>query len=124
MGKLTAIKPALPTLAPRVGYAPGDEQGGERQRRDTQPWRAWYKTARWQKLRREVLTRDGMICQRSGVLCLGTGSDPSAPVVNHIRPHKGDPALFWNIDNLETVQKQVHDSDIQREERRAEHPRN
>src|SRR5690606_38696016 len=102
----------------RIGYAPGDEKARDRQRRDTQPWRAWYKTARWERLRQQVLLRDLYTCQRTGELCTGKGNQPNAPVVNHKRPHRGDPALFWDIDNLECVTKAAHDSMVQAEERR------
>jgi 5-methylcytosine-specific restriction endonuclease McrA len=65
-----------------------------------------------------VLVRDLFTCQRTGQLCTGKGHAPDAPVVNHKRPHRGDPALFWSIENLETVTKAVHDGLIQSEERR------
>ena len=88
-----------------------------------QPWRAWYKTARWARLRQAVLVRDAYTCQRSGVLCIGRHPAPNSPVVNHKRPHRGDERLFWSPDNLETVSKAVHDSDIQREEQASLHTR-
>jgi hypothetical protein len=39
-------------------------------------------------------------------------------VANHKIPHRGDPVLFWDINNIETVTKAVHDSLIQSEERK------
>ena len=93
------------------------EQG--RQRYTSTPWRAWYKTAQWQRLREEVFVRDAYICQRTGQLCNGRGNEPYAPVANHKKPHRGDPVLFWDINNIETVTKAVHDGRIQREERRG-----
>jgi len=81
------------------------------------PWRKWYNTARWERLRQQVFVRDGYVCQRSGVLCVGKHPAPNSPVANHKVPHKGDPKLFWDIDNLETVAKEVHDGLIQSEER-------
>lgn len=119
MAPLKALAPALGALKPRLGYAPGDEKARDRNRRDTQPWRAWYKTARWEKLRQAVFLRDGYTCRRTGELCIGKANEPNAPVANHKQPHRGDPVLFWSIDNVETVAKHVHDSMIQREERRA-----
>lgn len=119
MGKLSSLKPTLGTLPPRLGYAPGDEKARDRHRAQTQHWRNWYKTARWEKMRQQVLSRDLYTCQRTGELCTGKGNMPNAPVVNHKTPHRGDPALFWDIDNLETVTKAVHDGLVQREERRA-----
>ena len=75
-GKLSNLKPSLSTLAPRLGYAPGDEKARDRQRRDTQPWRTWYKTARWERLRKQVLVRDLYTCQRTGELWMHGGEKP------------------------------------------------
>lgn len=93
-----------------------NEQQRSRQRDATQPWRAWYKTARWQKLKLSVHVRDMYVCQRTGVICLGKYPAPNSPVANHKQPHRGDPELFWDPDNIETIAKSVHDSDVQREE--------
>lgn len=43
--------------------------------------------------------------------------------MNHKRPHRGDERLFWDPNNLETVSKAVHDSEIQREEQDSLHQR-
>lgn len=117
MPKLTSLKPRLGTMPGRFSYTVGDEKARNRYRSATQPWRAWYKTARWQLLRQLVLKRDKWTCQRTGELCIGKGNEPNAPVVNHKRPHRGDQAAFWDIDNLEVVAKHVHDSEVQSEER-------
>ena len=82
-----------------------------------------YKTQRWQDLRRERLIRDNYTCQRTGRICGGTYPAPDSPVVNHKTPHRGDEALFWDIENLETVTKAVHDSEIQKEEQASLHER-
>jgi 5-methylcytosine-specific restriction protein A len=123
MAKLTALKANVALLAPRLGYAPGDSRAADRQRSAQQPWRQWYKTARWGALRQAVLARDHYTCQRTGALCLGKPPAPDSPVVNHKRPHRGDPKLFWDIGNLETVTKAVHDSLIQKEEQSIPHGR-
>lgn len=75
-----------------------------------------YSSARWKKLRLKCFVRDHWICQRSGVACIGGKNAPDSAVANHIIPHKGDPKLFWDLDNLETVTKEVHDSLIRKEE--------
>ena len=80
-------------------------------------YRGWYKLKRWQDLRQAVLVRDLYVCQQTGVLLIGRAPAPNSPVVDHIRPHRGDPALFWSIDNLQSVSKAWHDSDKQRIER-------
>lgn len=83
------------------------------------PWRSWYKTRRWQLIREEAFARDGYVCRQTGVLCSGTGNDWNAPVADHIVAHEGDPKLFWDVDNVQTVTKQWHDTVKQRQERAA-----
>jgi 5-methylcytosine-specific restriction enzyme A len=116
MGKLSALKPRLSTLAPRLGRVEGDKAGQERDRDNRNGWRAWYKTERWKRLRAQVFLRDLYTCQRTGVVCVGRHPAPNSPVANHKTPHRGDPDLFWDINNIETVTKEVHDKLIQREE--------
>jgi 5-methylcytosine-specific restriction enzyme A len=111
----------LKTLANRLGGArprlavrdSGDRRGFD-QERDRQPWRRWYKTARWQALRWAVLVRDGFTCQ----MCGRVEPDSSRLVADHRQPHRGDEALFWDARNLWTLCKSpCHDSVKQREER-------
>ena len=87
------------------------------------PWKAWYNSRRWRDLRAAVLVRDAYVCQRSGALCSGVHPAGNSPVVNHKVPHRGQEALFWDIENLETVTKEVHDSLIQKEEQVSLHER-
>lgn len=105
----------LGRAAPRLRYG-GDT---DKTRTGAQPWRAWYKTSRWQRLRISVFTRDGYVCQRTGVLLTGKHPAPDSPVADHKRPHRGDPALFWEIDNIETVSKAYHDGAKQAQEKRG-----
>lgn len=108
MPKLTTLKPRLSKMAPRLSSA--------RQVRDTRyspdaTVRGWYKSARWQALREQVLVRDLYTCQQTGVLLIGDYREPNGPVVDHIVPHRGDEQLFWDIANLQAVSKAYHDSD-------------
>lgn len=108
MPKLTTLKPRLSKMAPRLSSA--------RQVRDTRyspdaTVRGWYKSARWQALRQEVLARDLFTCRQTGVLLIGAHPAPNSPVVDHVIPHKGDERLFWDITNLQAVSKAYHDSD-------------
>lgn len=120
MGRLKALKPTLAQLPPRLGYIPGDERAQDRARNDAAPWRAWYGTARWARLRSQVFVRDRFVCQRTGELAIGKYPADNSPVANHKVPHKGDERLFWDIDNIETVVKWFHDREIQAEEARAQ----
>jgi 5-methylcytosine-specific restriction protein A len=115
--RLTTLRPSISTLAPRVGSIPGDERSVDQVRLYNAPWRGWYKLKRWAVLRLEVFVRDEYRCQRTGVLCAGKHPAPDSPVANHKIPHRGDPVLFWDPNNIETVTKAVHDSIIQSEER-------
>ena len=87
------------------------------------PWRAWYKTARWQRLRLEILIRDGYACAKTGVLCVGEYPSPNSAVADHIKPHRGDPNLFWDASNIQTVSKAYHDGQKQRDEQVSVHQR-
>lgn len=119
----------LSHLSSRVSFAPdrrsfpADAAKGPALSQHSSPWKAWYKTARWRRLREQVLIRDAYTCQRTGQVLAGKHPAPDSPVVNHKRPHRGDERLFWSIDNLETVSKAVHDSTIQAEEQASLHQR-
>jgi 5-methylcytosine-specific restriction endonuclease McrA len=105
------LKPQLATLPPILGYAPNDEAAQSRYRDDTQPWRRWYKTSRWQQLRWSVLVRDCFRCQRCGHVT------PSAQLVcDHIKPHRGNAKAFWS-GPFQTLCAECHNSAKQREER-------
>lgn len=113
---LKTLKPMVGMLAPRIKrYAPGDEVERSRFRDETQAWRRWYKTSRWQKLRMSVLVRDLFTCQMCGKI----ETDTSKLVGDHIEPHHGNEALFWDSSNIQCVCKACHDGEKQRQERRA-----
>lgn len=123
MAKLSTVKPRISMMPSRLGHASGDETARSRHRDATQPWRAWYKTSRWQKLRERIIIRDLYTCQVTGELLFGKHPAPNSPVVDHKRPHRGDEALFWDEDNLRTVSKAYHDKVKQAEEQRTLHER-
>ena len=113
MAKLTTLKPRIATLEPRIGYLSGDEAERSRYRRRTQAWRQWYGTARWQKLRWEVLVRDCFTCAR----CKRVSGNKGEAVADHIKPHRGDERLFWDPSNLQCVCQPCHDSIRQAEDK-------
>lgn len=122
MARLTTPSARLGFASDRRAFAP-DQAKGPALVQHSAPWKAWYKTARWRRLRQEVLIRDAYTCQRTGQVLGGKHPAPDSPVVNHKRPHRGDERLFWDPNNLETVSKAVHDSEIQREEQDSLHQR-
>jgi len=83
--------------------------------------KGWYKTRAWASIRAKRLQRDGWQCRMCKAM-LGTGrkSDDGpvrAAVVDHVIPHKGDRALFFNTDNTQALCKECHDTRKQRAER-------
>lgn len=76
------------------------------------PWRKWYKTAEWQRLRWDCLTAALFTCVRCGFI--GESADL---VADHIRPHRGERALFFDPRNLQCLCTTCHNRDKQREER-------
>jgi 5-methylcytosine-specific restriction endonuclease McrA len=121
MGKLKGrgLPNRLGRQPSRFSKRPETEADRTRARDAVQPWRAWYKTARWQKLRRLVLKRDGYVCQKTGVALVGKYPAANSPVADHKVPHRGDPDLFWDPRNIEAVSKDYHDKVKQSIERRG-----
>ena len=114
MARITTIKPSLQVLRPRL-QAPKDEAGRSRYRDNNAPWRAWYKTARWQRLRWQVLTDAMFTC----AMCSRLEGNTSQLVADHITPHRGDEALFWSRANIQCLCKSCHDGRKQSMERRG-----
>lgn len=85
------------------------------------PWHRLYKTARWQRLREQTFTRDLYTCQMSD--CGVVISEPRRRICDHRKPHRGDEALFWDPENLQTLCKACHDTAKQREEQGSLHQR-
>jgi 5-methylcytosine-specific restriction endonuclease McrA len=54
-----------------------------------------YRTAKWQRLRKAVLARDGHVCQIQGPRCT-----VYATTVDHVLPSSTHPHLFWDPSNL------------------------
>jgi 5-methylcytosine-specific restriction endonuclease McrA len=79
---------------------------------ESKAWRHLYKRAAWKRLRLEHLASQPW-CQ----YCAAIGRRRQAQVVDHKVPHKGDEALFFARDNLQSLCKLCHDSAKQRLER-------
>ncbi|MGQ3674267.1 HNH endonuclease [Xanthobacter sp. TB0139] len=114
--RLRSLPPRLPPPAPLLPVQSHDNGSRTQRRAIESPWRRWYATARWSALREETFARDGYSCQMQG--CGRLITDPRQRVCDHIRPHRGDEALFWDRDNLQTLCKPCHDGRKQAAERR------
>lgn len=60
--------------------------------------------SRWRKVRKIFLTEHPLCVE-----CERQGKYVQATVVDHIIPHKGDQALFWDENNWQPLCKRCHD---------------
>lgn len=67
---------------------------------------------RWLKARK-VFLGDHPLCE----MCKEEGRVRGATIVDHKKPHKGDPVLFWDQDNWQALCKPHHDGAKQSEDR-------
>ncbi|MEE9984215.1 HNH endonuclease signature motif containing protein [Agrobacterium pusense] len=71
---------------------------------DAALYRRLYKTSRWQRLREAQLAAEPL-CR----FCLAVEDVTEATVCDHIKPHKGDEALFYDPNNLQSLCAPCHD---------------
>lgn len=109
--KLKTLKPLVNTLPPRI-RAYSDHAVRE----TNSPWREWYRTSEWQRLRIKTFIADNFTCRMCGVLCRGKAAH--TPVCDHIVPHRGNRTMFFDPLNLQTLCKTCHDGPKQRYERK------
>lgn len=78
-------------------------------------WIKWYKTAAWQRLRNMQLRKEPLCreCKNKGIISV-------ADTVDHIIPHRGDRVLFYDSENLQSLDKKCHSSIKQRIEKSGE----
>ena len=62
--------------------------------------RAWQRESK-----RFLQSPDHRLCEE----CLKRGKYVKAAVVDHIKPHRGDPVLFWDRSNWRGLCKECHD---------------
>lgn len=98
MGKLSNLRPSISTLPSRVSFTQ-DASAKEQLIIGPPPWKRWYSLKRWKDLRWSVLVRDLFTCKMCGTL----QPDPSDLVADHIKRHRGNPHLFWDPKNLQTL---------------------
>lgn len=77
-------------------------------RRTEQPWRRWYSTARWRRIRQAQLDAHPLC-----TMCKAEGRVTEATVCDHAIAHRGDEKLFW-YGPFASLCKHHHDSDAQR----------
>ena len=68
-----------------------------------------YGSKRWGIMCARVFRRDHYICQICNTATIPNHPDKSLrPQNDHIEPHRGDPDLMWDIDNMQTVHWSCH----------------
>jgi 5-methylcytosine-specific restriction endonuclease McrA len=86
-----------------------------RERRASSPkpeYHHLYKSARWKALR-ELRLGEEPLCR----FCMARKKIVPASVVDHVKPHKGDDALFFDFNNTQSLCASCHNSAKQSEER-------
>lgn len=111
VARLRTLAPQVGRLPPRLAVQVHEGAARDLSRDRGAPWRRWYKTARWQKLRAAVLLRDLYACR----ICERIEANTSRLVCDHVEPHRGDEVRFW-AGPFQTLCKTCHDSRKQREE--------
>ena len=63
--------------------------------------------ARWERYRRAYLSQHPLCVE-----CAAAGRTTPATVVDHVRAHKGDLALFWDPANHRALCRRCHDARV------------
>lgn len=81
---------------------------------EARAYRKLYGTSAWSRLRYAHLSCEPFcrFCRKGGVIRV-------AEVVDHVEPHKGDRAMFFDANNLQSLCRPCHDRVKQAEETRG-----
>lgn len=82
------------------------------ERRMSADWHAWYNLPIWTDVLRPAQLLREPFCRE----CAATGRRTPATVVDHVKPHRGDWALFVDKTNLQSLCKHHHDRKTAREQ--------
>lgn len=95
-GRLRQLGPRISAPPQRINRAPDQ---GKPTAWNARPWKKWYDLAEWRRLRHLTFARDRYTCQMCGAL----QGDTSKLTCDHIRPHRGNRAMFFDPENLQTL---------------------
>lgn len=111
-----ALKPLRPCRHPgcpeltREGYCPAHKPA-KAPRRSSAQWHGWYGLDVWRNdLRPTQLLREPF-CRE----CAKAGRRTPATRVDHVKPHRGDWALFTDRANLQSLCERCHNAKTARE---------
>ena len=72
--------------------------------------------SRWQRESKQFLQSHPLCAE-----CMKQGRYTKATVVDHIKPHRGDPKLFWDRTNWQSLCKPCHDDKTWNEDSNPEY---
>lgn len=101
----------MPTKPRQFRPSYTSKQTTEQRTKEAKEYRKLY-NYQWTKLRTNYLRRNPLC-----VMCRMDGKTVMASVVDHIIPHKGDQALFYDENNWQPLCKPCHDKIKQRMEK-------
>lgn len=93
--RLRVLKPGIATVDAGLGRQT-DEAGHNTA---LEPWRRWYWTAAWRRLRTTIFVRDHYTCR----MCDQVHLNATGITADHIEPHRGDERRFWDPANVQTL---------------------
>src|SRR5262245_10072484 len=97
---------SAPAMSRKAGVDPSHTHAKEPVMTPTHLCDEWYSSFRWRRRRTRHL-RGQPFCQ----WCLTRGYIAEADVVLHVKPHRGNPHLFWNGE-LISLCEHCHDADL------------
>lgn len=116
-GYSMAKRPLRPCLTPGCNFLTSGSYCSEHQRRRARqqmqerpsPSTVGY-DRRWERARLIFLSKNPLcvVCQERGIVS-------ASREVDHIKPHRGDPALFWDETNWQALCKTCHSRKTMRE---------
>lgn len=101
--------PGCPVRVPK-GHCPAHARQRE-QGRYNAAMRGFYSSARWRRLRAQVLAEEPLC-----LACRAEGQLEPATDVDHVVPHRGNRARFFDRDNLQALCHACHSRKTQRGE--------
>jgi hypothetical protein len=83
------------------------------------PHASLYASKAFRALRLSIIARDKGKCRMCAAIVTDGRKAPNAAVIDHMQPHNGDLARFWDRDNMWLVCKRCHDGPCQAYERKG-----
>lgn len=98
-----------PGYCAKHAHIPKQYKAAREEKRESSHARGY--SSQWRKARIGYLAKHPLCCE-----CNKQGLVVAANVVDHVIPHQGNKALFWNSDNWQALCKQCHDRKTARED--------